>query len=203
MPVTFLLGGARSGKSSLAVRRARAWSERREPSREVTFVATATAGDEEMRQRIERHLAERPRRWTTIDAPYELLKAVRETTPSSAVIVDCLSLWVTNRLLELPVVESNRESDDNWADEIRDLDAWRRFDDEIVEESRQMMTVLMSRETPAWIVSNDVGGGLVPMNQLGRLFRDTLGRVNAAVSLAATDAEFIVAGRTLRLEHAK
>jgi adenosylcobinamide kinase / adenosylcobinamide-phosphate guanylyltransferase len=92
MPLTFLLGGARSGKSSLAVRLAAATGA------PVVFVATGEARDAEMAERIDRHRAERPAGWRTVEEPLELHAAVESAPPDACVVVDCLSLWVANLL---------------------------------------------------------------------------------------------------------
>jgi len=92
MGLVFLLGGARSGKSSLAIRLAR------ESGLPVVFVATGEAGDEEMAARIERHRAERPASWQTVEEPVELHAAVESAPADACVVVDCLSLWVANVL---------------------------------------------------------------------------------------------------------
>ena len=101
MSLVFLLGGARSGKSALAVRLASA------SGAPVVFVATGEARDEEMRERIARHRAERPRGWTTVEEPLELAAAIASAPPEACVLVDCLSLWVANLL------EHGREPDGN------------------------------------------------------------------------------------------
>ncbi|MGH8959541.1 MAG: bifunctional adenosylcobinamide kinase/adenosylcobinamide-phosphate guanylyltransferase [Acidimicrobiia bacterium] len=96
MPFTFLIGGARSGKSSLAVRlgnRARG---------NVVFIATAIAGDDEMAQRIADHQAGRPGSWSTIEEPRHLNQAIKKLVPTSFVILDCLTLWVNNLFVESP-----------------------------------------------------------------------------------------------------
>jgi adenosyl cobinamide kinase/adenosyl cobinamide phosphate guanylyltransferase len=99
-----LLGGARSGKSALAVRLA---AERGAP---VTFVATAQAGDQEMAERIRRHRRERPAEWSTIEEPLDLLAAVERAPASDTLIVDCLSLWVANVLETVDDVEDRGEA---------------------------------------------------------------------------------------------
>ena len=162
--LTFLLGGARSGKSALALSLA--------GDGPVTFVATGTAGDEEMAERIERHRAERPAGWVTVEEPVALRDAV--AAAEGTVIVDCLSLWVAN-LFEA-----------GWAD--ADVEA----------EGAAAAQVAAGRRTIA--VSNEVGLGVVPATPLGRRYRDVLGRVNASWAAAAEDAYLVVAGRALRLE---
>jgi len=90
MTLVLYLGGARSGKSRLAVERAQASEQ------PVVFIATGEAGDEEMADRIARHRAERPADWVTVEEPLELARALRDVPPTATVIVDCLSLWVAN-----------------------------------------------------------------------------------------------------------
>ena len=163
MSLTFLLGGARSGKSALAVELA----ER--AGGPVTFIATATAGDEEMAARIAAHRAERPDAWTTVEEPLRLRAAL--DAAEGTVVVDCLSLWVAN-LLEAGAAD-------------------------IEEQAVEAAAVAGARRTIA--VSNEVGLGVVPATPLGRLYRDVLGRVNAAWAEAAETTLLVVAGRALPL----
>jgi adenosylcobinamide kinase/adenosylcobinamide-phosphate guanylyltransferase len=169
MPLMLLLGGARSGKSALAVRRAEAFAG------PVAFIATAEARDAEMAARIARHRAERPRDWTTIDAPSALAEALAAVPAEACVIVDCLSLWVSNLL------ERNEE------------EAIARL---AVETARRAA----ERPAPTIAVSNEVGMGIVPDNELARSYRDVLGRVNAIWAEHAAEAAFVIAGRQLSLE---
>jgi adenosyl cobinamide kinase/adenosyl cobinamide phosphate guanylyltransferase len=159
-----LLGGARSGKSSLALRMAKG---------NVTFVATGEAGDEEMAVRIAAHRAERPAGWTTVEEPFELRHVLEDA--HGTVVVDCLSLWVANALERL----------DPAAVETAGADAAHAA------AARDGLTIA---------VSNEVGLGVVPASELGRLYRDVLGRVNAAWVAASDEAWFVVAGRKLALE---
>lgn len=167
MGFVLLLGGARSGKSSLAVRLAADSGAR------VTFVATASPGDAEMVDRIGKHRQERPAAWTTIDAPTDLLAAITASAPDEFLVVDCLTLWVSNLL--------GRGAG---ADEVR-LTAGQVADE-------------MARRRGA-VVSNEVGLGIVPANDLARAFRDLLGSVNARFAECAERALFMVAGRAIEL----
>ena len=170
MTWTFLTGGARSGKSALAVQRARRYAG------PVTFVATAEAGDPEMTDRIRRHREERPPHWGTVEAPIDLAAAVSSQPDETLVIVDCLSLWVAN------------------------LGGREESEDQVLARSDEVLAALRARTGPALVVSNEVGLGLVPMHPVGRAYRDCLGRVNATFSRAADEAFLVVAGRTLRLD---
>ena len=166
MTLVLLIGGARSGKSSLAVERAAG------AGLPVVFVATGEAGDDEMAARIELHRQERPAEWTTVEEPVELARAVADAPGDVVLVVDCLSLWVAN-VLERGAVEAAA------ADAAR---------------------LAAARPGPTIAVTNEVGLGIVPDNELARRYRDALGRVNAIWAAAADEAYFVVAGRPLRLE---
>jgi adenosylcobinamide kinase / adenosylcobinamide-phosphate guanylyltransferase len=169
MSLTLLLGGARSGKSALAVRRAEAFAG------PVAFIATAEARDAEMIARIARHRAERPREWTTIDAPLSLAEALAALPEETCAIVDCLSLWVSN-LLE------------------------RTDEKAILQLAAEAARRAAERPAPTIAVSNEVGMGIVPTNALARRYRDVLGQVNATWADYAAEAALVVAGRQLSLE---
>jgi adenosylcobinamide kinase/adenosylcobinamide-phosphate guanylyltransferase len=164
-----LLGGARSGKSSLAVELAR----RR--NGQATLIATGEALDDEMAERIGLHRAERPAGWRTVEEPLELRGALARVEDGAAVVIDCLSLWVANLV-------GRGDSDDAVEAEARDVAA--------AAAARRSLTVA---------VSNEVGLGIVPATPLGRRYRDLLGRVNGLWASAADEALFVVAGRPLRL----
>lgn len=173
MSLTVLLGGARSGKSALALERAR------RSGRPLLFVATATAGDAEMAARIERHRQERAAdAWTTVEAPLDLCAALERAPAEAAVVVDCLSLWVAN------LFQSGAGEEEIGA-----------LADEAAERAGR-------RGAPTIAVSNEVGMGVVPAGKLGRRYRDALGRVNAAWAAIADEAALVVAGRLLELKGA-
>jgi adenosylcobinamide kinase / adenosylcobinamide-phosphate guanylyltransferase len=172
MTLTFVTGGARSGKSAYALRlAARAGTQ-------VVLIATAEARDEEMRKRIEAHRRERPAGWRTVEEPVDLAGALSALAVDEFAIVDCLSLWVSN-LLE--------RGQDAAAIEL------------LAEESAGLAAGLAGG---CVAVSNEVGMGIVPTNDLARAYRDMLGRVNAIWAGAADEAVLAVAGRVLRLERA-
>ncbi len=170
MGLTVLLGGARSGKSALASRLATA------ADGPVVVVVTAEARDEEMTERIRRHREARPATWITVEVPVELAAAVQDLGSDAFVVLDCLSLWVSN------AIEAEHD------------------DERIVAEAREIASSLAKREAPAIVVSNEVGLGIVPMNALARRYRDTLGRVNATFVGEADRAYFVVGGKALALE---
>jgi adenosylcobinamide kinase/adenosylcobinamide-phosphate guanylyltransferase len=170
MALTLLLGGARSGKSSLAVRRAR------RAGGPVVFVATGEALDDEMAERIARHRAERDAGWTTVEEPLDLAGALRDVPAGACAIVDCLSLWVAN-LIEHDLGE-----------------------DELTARAAAAADLAAARAGVTIAVSNEVGMGVVPVYELGRRYRDVLGRVNAIWADRAAEAALVVAGRSLSLE---
>ena len=169
MSLVLLLGGARSGKSALAVELAV------QCGRDVVFLATCEGRDEEMRARIARHRAERPAGWRTVEVPTDLGRALAVAAPDDSLIVDCLSLWVANLL------EERRE-----ARAIEELAATAAAG----AAERRGLTIA---------VSNEVGLGIVPATPLGRRYRDLLGRANAIWAKAADDVLLVVAGRVLPL----
>ena len=171
MTLTVLTGGVRSGKSAAALAAAAA------SGAAVVFLATAKPGDDDMAGRIERHRAERPAGWTTLEAPRDLAAAVDAVDPDATLIIDCLGLWVTNRMLEDPPPAG----------------------DELAEEAAGLARELAARPGKALVVTNEVGSGVVPPTPLGRDFRDLLGLVNQTMVRAADDAYLVVAGRLLPL----
>ena len=177
MTLTFLVGGARSGKSALAVALAGDAAE----GGPVWVVVTAEAGDDEMVERIARHRAERPHHWSTIEAPRSLddaAAAIDSAAPSAVVLVDCLSFWVANRVMA--------------GDCAADIEA----------DARRAAQWAAARDGLVIAVSNEVGSGIVPDNALARTFRDCLGRINAIWSTSASRAYLVVAGRALALADA-
>lgn len=167
--LNLLLGGARSGKSALAVQLAQA------SAAPVTFIATAEARDEEMVARIAAHRSERPSSWTTIEEPVHLSRGLAAVPEGGTAVIDCLTFWVANLL------------------EAGDDDAG------ILASARAVADRAASREGTTITVSNEVGSGIVPDNSLSRRYRDVLGRVNIAFSGYAADAFLVVAGRALPL----
>jgi adenosylcobinamide kinase / adenosylcobinamide-phosphate guanylyltransferase len=168
--LTVLLGGARSGKSALAVEIATRGGNA------VTYLATSPTipGDDDLAGRIARHRAERPSTWTTIEEQLDLAGAVaRVATP--VVIVDCLTVWAGSML---------HHGHDERA---------------VVDASAAAIAVVADRELVAVVVSNEVGLGIVPVNELARQYRDVLGRVNQQWVASADHALLMVAGRALPL----
>jgi adenosylcobinamide kinase / adenosylcobinamide-phosphate guanylyltransferase len=161
---TLVLGGARSGKSryaeSLIVAMPPPW----------IYVATAQALDTEMAERIGHHQARRGAGWHTVEAPHRLADAI-EAAPAGGLLVDCMTLWLTNRML----AQSNIEAD-------------------IEAETGGVEAALSRRGGLAVLVSNEVGSGIVPDNALARRFADLQGRLNQRLAARADSVVLVVAG---------
>jgi adenosyl cobinamide kinase/adenosyl cobinamide phosphate guanylyltransferase len=171
--LTVVLGGARSGKSALALELATRGGDR------VTYLATSPTipGDDDLARRIARHRAERPDTWATVEEQLDVAAAlVGVATP--VVIIDCLTVWTGNMLHH------------------------GRSEQSILDASDAALAVLGDRDLIAIAVSNEVGLGIVPANELARAYRDALGRVNQRWVAAADHALLMVAGRALPLHHA-
>jgi adenosyl cobinamide kinase/adenosyl cobinamide phosphate guanylyltransferase len=169
MAMTVLLGGARSGKSALAERLAARWDG------PVTVVVTAQARDAEMAERIRRHRAQRPAGWQTIEEPLDLEAALAKAPAEAQVLLDCLTLWVSN-LLERGLT-----------------------DEQVGQLARSAAAAAAARAAPTVVVSNEVGSGIVPADPLSRRYRDLLGQVNAVWAAAADQSLLLVAGRAVPL----
>lgn len=173
-----LIGGARAGKSAYAMRLAQ--NAERASGNEVCFIATAQGLDEDMSKRIARHRAERPANWRTIEEPCQIDEALRQASEARIVIVDCLTLFVSNWLM--------RHKDEHECEQFV-----RRI-------TRNFLELARTKQQTVICVSNEVGLGIVPDTSLGRVFRDLLGRVNQEFAAAADECYLLVAGLALQLK---
>lgn len=165
-----VLGGARSGKSAYAQRLAEAHGPQR------LYLATGTAGDEEMAERIARHKADRGQGWTTLEEPLEIATALAaQARAGRVVVVDCLTLWLSNLML------AGRDPGPAVA---------------------ALADAIVQLAGPAILVSNEVGMGIVPDNRIGREFRDWQGRTNREIGAACDAVIFVAAGLPLQLKPA-
>jgi adenosylcobinamide kinase/adenosylcobinamide-phosphate guanylyltransferase len=165
--LTLVTGGARSGKST--------WAEHlaRRSGRPRRYIATAQAWDDEMAARIAQHRADRGDGWTTVEAPLDLAGALAGAEPGEVVLVDCLTLWLTNHLLA---------------------------DNDLRAESEGLLTALAGCNAPVIVVTNEVGWGIVPENALARAFRDEQGRLNQRVAVQADCVVAVMCGLPLALK---
>ena len=168
--LTLVLGGARSGKSRYAEGLVQAM-----PGAPV-YVATAQAWDAEMAARIAEHRARRAGQgWMTVDAPHDLIGALAGVPPGAPVLIDCLTLWQTNRLLA---------------------------DADMAAEGAALVAALAAHPGPVVAVSNEVGLGIVPDNALARAFRDAAGRLHQDLAAVADRVVLVVAGLPLTIKGA-
>lgn len=167
--VILYIGGARSGKSRLAQSRAESTAN------ELIYIATGQAGDEEMAARIARHRADRGQLWQTVEAPRNLAAVLTDhDAPSRVLLVDCLTLWLSNLLLagaDAPAA------------------------------TRELLRVLAEVKGIVLLVTNEVGMGIVPENELARSFRDEAGRLHQQVAAVADEVLLVAAGLALSLKN--
>lgn len=165
--LSLVVGGARSGKSALAERLVTG------SGRPRRYIATAQAWDDEMRDRIARHRADRGEGWTTVEAPLDLAAALAGAGADEAVLVDCATLWLSNHLLA---------------------------GHDLAEENRALVAALGRCAAPVVVVSNEVGWGIVPENALARAFRDVQGRLNQQIAAEACLVVGVMAGLPMVLK---
>lgn len=168
----FLLGGARSGKSRYAVQLAYKYG-----GENVAFIATAEASDDEMRRKIESHIAERPKKWITIEEPYNLTGAFNKLPEDiKLVIIDCMTLYVSNLMLK------------GFSKE------------EITQKLFETLKSIQEFRGDVIIISNEVGLSVVPENDLARSYRDILGTVNQIIASYSNCVYFMIAGLKLKIK---
>ena len=170
--IVFFIGGCRSGKSRQALETAQSV-----PGDQKVFLATCIPHDDEMRLRVARHQQERSRKWRTVEAPVDLPRAIDELSRQADVLlVDCLTLWISNLMMDI---------DD---------------DETILGQTPDLIRALEAAVCPVVLVSNEVGAGIVPENELSRRFRDLVGSVNQAVAGHAGRVLWMVAGIPVRIK---
>jgi adenosylcobinamide kinase/adenosylcobinamide-phosphate guanylyltransferase len=188
--LTLILGGARSGKSTFAEQRAKELGADR-----VLYVATSETKDEEMQQRVEKHRSERPSAWETLEAPRNVAQALRrEGSAAKVVLLDCLTFLVANHLLDAAGPEGdpfNHPSADPF-------DA--KIEADVVAEVEALVAYVQETEIEMLVVSNEVGLGVVPPYELGRAYRDILGRANQILARHADEVQLLVAGIPMKVK---
>jgi adenosylcobinamide kinase/adenosylcobinamide-phosphate guanylyltransferase len=179
--IILLLGGTRSGKSYFAQEEAKKYAR-------VLFVATAEAGDEDMRLRIEKHKQDRPANWRTLEATSRLgVRIAQAYQGEDLVIIDCITLLVTNIVCAIP-----EEQYETIEDAV--------LEKQVVAEIQSLQQCMRKTDASFIVVSNEVGLGVVPVYRIGRLYRDILGRANQMLAQTASEAYLMVAGIPLRVK---
>lgn len=182
--IVLITGGARSGKSTFAE------NSIRDLDKKTAYLATAIAFDESMKSRIDKHVMQRPNTWTTFEQPtkaHEIIKAISKD--HEVLLLDCITVLMTNTLF------------------MDDLD-WDHIDEETVDsvEARVMADIkllimaLKKTNLEAYLVTNEVGSGIVPENRLARIFRDIAGRINQYIASEADEVFAVISGLPLQLK---
>ena len=173
MTTTLVLGGARSGKSAFAQREAEKAAGNQHDAGRPILLATGQAFDAEMTERIARHQADRGESWVTIEAPIALAEALRALPADAVAVVDCLTLWLSNLMLAERDVEAS---------------------------ASQLVEAVAACPARLWLVSNEVGLGIVPEKPLGRRFRDEAGRLHQRLAAVVDEVYLVAAGLPLRMK---
>ncbi|MBT3187602.1 MAG: bifunctional adenosylcobinamide kinase/adenosylcobinamide-phosphate guanylyltransferase [Anaerolineae bacterium] len=185
-----LLGGARSGKSSFAEARAKEIA-----ADSVLYVATAETKDEEMRLRAIKHRATRPSAWVTVEAPRNVAQAIRqERSGQRVVLLDCMTVLVSNLLMDVAGPEGDPFNDPS-ADPF-DV----KIEANVLAEVEALLAFVHEADVDMFVVSNEVGMGLVPPYELGRAYRDILGRANQVLARHADEVYLLVAGLPMKVK---
>lgn len=188
--MVLILGGARSGKSRFAQNLALA--RERKTGRPVTYVATARIGDSEMKARVDRHRSDRPGRWRTLEAQEEVGTVLGSLAPGSVVLLDCVTMMITNLMLSLRTDWDNASPEDE-----------SKAQDFILSQVRDVADAIRRKSLFALLVSNELGLGLVPPYPMGRFFRDLAGLANQRLGAEADEVFFMIAGIPQRIKGAE
>lgn len=184
-PLILITGGARSGKSTLAEKKAS------QLGKNIVYIATAIAFDEGMKDRIKKHRLDRPKNWATIEKykKFSDVEANIEFKKSDLVLLDCMTLMVTNLMLE-----SNLDFDNCSMEEVDKLEK------NIFKEVDDLLNIIINNKKTAIIVTNEVGMGLVPSYRMGSIFRDIAGRINQYIASKAKDVYLTVSGIEVKIK---
>lgn len=182
--VKLILGGARSGKSRFAEQAAK------DSGKDVIYIATATVYDDEMQQRIDRHIDDRPSHWRTIEEPLQLAQVLQQyDKENTCLLVDCLTLWLSNILMtESPSTHTDQVSTSQQT--VKSLTAYKA----------ELLQALSESRAEIILVSNEVGQGIVPMGKLSRRFVDEAGWLHQDIARIAQQVTLVVAGLPMQLK---
>lgn len=169
--ITYICGGARSGKSTFAL------SMAKKHKGKIAFIATCEPKDHEMKERIALHKASRPKCWQTFEEPREIASVLNKTGPKfKTIIIDCITLWIANLMVKNNKITS------------------------IETKMRTILNTIQRINADCIIVTNEVGLGIVPNNKMAREFRDISGRINQMIAQRAKTAYFMVSGISWRIK---
>ena len=168
--ITFIIGGMKSGKSRFAMKEGENTG-----NRNLYYIATARVIDEEMKERIERHKKERDSYWITLEEPINLAEAIIKIPDNSSIVIDCLTTWLTNLIVE--------------------VNDYQKFINSFIE-----LLTKLKEKIHIFIVANEVGLGIIPETELGRKFIDIAGTVNQKIMDICDIAYLMIAGRALRIK---
>jgi adenosylcobinamide kinase/adenosylcobinamide-phosphate guanylyltransferase len=201
----FILGGQKSGKSRRAETLARDWLARA-PSHRAVLVATALAGDDEMRERIARHQRDRAERvpgLLTVEEPMQLADAIKlHSRADTLVVVDCLTLWLTNWLMPMPMAPRSPDGTAQTGESSPDAMGNRPIAISHQERLAILLEAIGSAKGPLVLVGNEIGLGVIPMGPEVRAFVDALGRLNQDVAAGCQRVTLMVAGLPMNLKDA-
>ena len=188
--LTLIPGGARSGKSTFAEKRAMNLG-----GEKVLYVATSETKDEEMEERVIKHRAERSSAWETVEASRNVAQAIRAArSEASVVLLDCMTFLVDNHLMDAAAPE-----DDPFDDPSADpFDA--KIEADVVTEVEELIAYVQASDVEILVVSNEVGLGVVPPYELGRAYRDILGRANQILARHADEVQLLIAGIPMQIK---
>lgn len=188
--LTLILGGARSGKSSFAEQRAREAG-----GDQVLYIATSETKDQEMEHRVIKHRAERPSSWVTVEAPRDVAQALLKAgSESSFILLDCMTFLVANHLMKAAAPHDDPFGDPS-SDPFED-----NIEAEVVAEVEALVEFVQRSEAELLVVSNEVGLGVVPPYELGRAYRDILGRANQILAAHADEVLFLISGIPMQIK---
>ena len=168
--IVFITGPVRSGKSNFAVKLAKQWGK------EVVFLATCRPADNEMHKRVKKHKKNRPKEWKIIEEEIDISSIIKNYRKDSLIIIDCITLWISNLLLS-----GLKEK-------------------KIMKKINEFIDMLKKAKSSIIIVSNEVGWGIVPDNELARFFRDIIGIVHQKISKLSDEAYLVISGITLKIK---
>ena len=188
--LTLILGGARSGKSTFAEKRAKELG-----GDSVLYVATSETKDDEMVERVIKHRSERPRAWETVEAPRNVAQAIRlERSAAKVILLDCITFLVANYLMDAAAPEDN-PFDDPSADPF-DV----QIEADVVTDIDALVAYVKETDVEMLVVSNEVGLGVVPPYEMGRAYRDILGRANQILARHADEVLLFIAGIPMKVK---